>query len=197
MRITSALFVAALLHSTAVLAADPEIINAPSSDVDPARFGWTGGYVGMSAGYAWLRDVDRQFTPALHDKGQDWIAGVHAGYLFGAGNFVAGAEVEANRLDINYELFNFIKITESVAVKAKVGYAWNRFLFTGHAGGAYVGTNVGLEDWGMVYGAGIDFALTDQFTVGGQYSRFAFKRFDNTLIDAKIDLLTARVGVKF
>lgn len=197
MRIFTAVLAAALLQGSVALAADPEIIEAPKTDIDPARFGWSGGYVGLSAGYAWLRDVDRQFAPPLYDRGDDWIFGAHLGYLHGFGNFVAGAEVEATRLDINYELFNFIKVTDAVAVKARAGAAWNRFLFTGHLGAAHVNTNVGLEDWGWVYGAGIDYALTDQFTLGAQYSRFSFKEFDNTRIDAEVDLLTARVGVKF
>ncbi|GLS32542.1 outer membrane immunogenic protein [Mesorhizobium albiziae] len=195
MRIAVAGLISILVTCGAASAADPAVDIAP--DVNPERFGWTGFYVGASAGYAWLKDVDNQFPVPLHDEGDDWVFGAHAGYLHGFGNFVVGAEVEAMRLDINYELLDFIKVNNSVALKARAGYAIDRFLITGHAGGVYATTNVDLKDWGWVAGAGVDYALTDNVTVGGQYSHFGFDDFDGTQIDAKVDVLTARVGVKF
>ena len=197
MRTMIALLAGALLHSAAAFAADPNVITTPDANIDPARFGWSGGYAGMSAGYAWLNDVDRQFTPPLEDRGKDWVFGAHFGYLQGFGNFIAGAEVEATRLDIDYELLNFITVKNSYALKGRAGVAWDRLLFTGHVGRVYATTNVALNDWGWVYGGGIDYALGDQFTVGGQYSRFQFKEFAGTLIDAKVDVVTGRFGVRF
>ena len=154
MRTIIALFAATVLYGNSAFAADPDVITAP--DVDPARFGWTGGYMGMSAGYGWLKDVDRQFVPALHDEGQDWVFGAHLGYLLGYGNFVGGAEVEATRLDIDYELFNFITVKNAYAFKARAGVSWDRFLFTGHGGTVFTDTNVNLKDWGWTYGDDVD-----------------------------------------
>lgn len=195
MRVAIAGLISLFIGCGTAVAADPAVIAAP--DIDPARFGWSGFYAGASAGYAWLKDVDDQFTPALHDEGEDWVFGAHAGYLFGFGNFVVGAEAEATRLDIDYELFDFITVNNAVALKARAGYAIDRFLITGHAGAVYATTNVSLRDWGWVAGGGVDYALTDRITVGGQYSHFGFNDFDGTLIDADVDVLTARVGVKF
>ncbi|MGE0503525.1 MAG: outer membrane beta-barrel protein [Rhizobiaceae bacterium] len=195
MRTTALL--AAVLFSSGAFAADPAIVVDAPAEPSPQRFGWDGVYFGASGGYAWLRDVDRQFNPPLEDQGEDWVFGGHIGYLFGFGNFVVGPEFEAMRLDIDYEVFNFITVDNSYAAKARFGYAWDRFLFTGHVGGVYATTNVGLEDWGWTLGAGIDYAITDRLTVGGQYSRHIFKNFDGTQIDADVDVLTARFGVKF
>ncbi len=178
-----------------VLAADPTVINA---DIDPARFSWQGAYVGVTAGYGWLKDIDYGFTPPLPDKGRNWNIGAYGGYLAQFGNFVAGAEFEANRLDIDYEFLSFITVENAYVVKARAGYAFDRFLVTGHAGGVYATTNfMGLKDWGWEAGAGIDYALTDNVTVGAQYSHYGFNNFDGTEIDAKIDLVSARVGYKF
>lgn len=186
-----------LLSCGNVLAADPAVI--PSPDVNPARFfSWQGAYVGVAGGYGWLKDVDNSFTPPLHDQGKDWTFGGYGGYLAQFGDFVAGAEFEANRLDITYENFDFITIDNSYVVKARLGYAVDRFLLTGHAGGVYATTNfMGLKDWGWEAGVGVDYAVTDNVIVGAQYAHYGFNNFDGTQIDAKIDLVSARVGYKF
>lgn len=184
-----------LISCGGAFAADPAVIG---SDINPARFGWQGAYLGVSGGYAWLKDVDNSFTPPLPDRGEDWNVGVYGGYLAQFGNFVAGAEVEANRLNIDYEFLSFITVKSSYVVKARAGYAFDRFLVSGHAGGVYATTNfMGLKDWGWEAGAAIDYALTDNVTLGAQYSHYGFNDFDGTAIDAKIDLVSARLGYKF
>lgn len=184
-----------LASNVAVLAADPEIITAP--DVEPARFGWGGFYAGASLGYAWLNDVDYQFPVPLEDQGQDWVFGGHVGYMHGFGNFVVGAEFEATYLDIDYEVFNFITVENGYTVKARAGYGFDRFLVSGHVGRTYATTNVGLADWGWAFGGGVDYAITDNITLGAQYTHHTFNGFDGTLIDASLDIVTARVGFKF
>jgi outer membrane immunogenic protein len=189
------LILAALaLVATCGVAVSADLAESPS----PARFGWDGAYVGLSGGYGWLQDTDYQFTPPLDDQGEDWIFGAHAGYLVGMGNFVIGAEAEATKLDIAYEGFDFITVEEAYAIKARAGFAIDRFLVSGNVGAAYLTTNfLGLKDWGWTAGAGVDYALTDLVTVGAQYSRYQFEEFDGTQIDGHVDAVTARVGLKF
>lgn len=175
-------------------------ISAP--EVEEERFGWTGIYAGIGAGYAWLEDVDYApppgFPSPLYDQGEDWVYGAHVGYLHQFGNFVVGAEAEAMKLDITYEGFDFITIEDSLALRARAGIAWDRFLFTGSAGMAYARTNyMDLKDWGWTFGAGVDYAMTDNITAGVHYTHYRFSEFDGTMIDATIDLVTARVGYKF
>ena len=138
---------AVFINSGVALAADPEVV--PSPDVDPARFGWSGVYVGASVGYAWLRDVDNQFAVPLHDEGQDWNVGGHIGYLQQFGDFVVGAEAEAQAIDIQYELLSFIKVNNFYTLKGRAGFAFDRFLISGHLGGTYATTNVKLERLGL------------------------------------------------
>ena len=195
MRTVFAGLVLLLASSGASFAADPEIISSP--EIDSARFGWGGVYGGISGGYVWLKDVDYQFPVPLHDGGRDWVYGAHVGYMHDLGGLVAGAEFEAMRLDVAYDLFNFITTDNAYTVKARAGYGWDRLLFSSHIGATYTTTNIGLDDWGLTLGAGIDYALTDHITVGAQYSHHSFKSFDNTMIDATLDVTTARVGFKF
>lgn len=161
-----------------------------------APLDWSGPYVGVSVGYGWLRDVDYSFSPPLRSSGEDVIFGGHFGYLHQFGTFIVGAEGQFTRLDINFEGFP-IDAEESLAIKARGGFSFNRFLVTGHAGAAYATTNIGLEDWGWVAGAGIDYAITDNFIVGVSYDHMQFDEFDGTLIDAELDLLKARLSFKF
>ena len=171
-------------------------------DVDPARFGWTGGYAGATLGYGWLRDVDYAFTPPAAASGDDWIIGAHAGYLHQFGNFVVGAEAEALNLDIQFDGLP-VWASEGYTVKARGGVAWDRFLFTGHLGATWVTTSSdiaaydGLADWALTFGAGVDYALTDNITLGASYSHMRSDAYDNTLIYARIDTFSLRAGYKF
>jgi outer membrane immunogenic protein len=159
---------------------------------------WTGFYIGASGGYGWLRDIDRSFTPPMPDQGEDWILGVHAGYLHQFGDFVVGGEVEYQRLDITYQTFNFITVDHAYTAKARVGYAFDQFLISGSIGGAYVTTNfMGLRDLGLAIGGGIDYALTDNISVGAHYQRFSYTNFSGTMIDATLDQVALRASVRF
>ncbi|MVA98043.1 outer membrane beta-barrel protein [Nitratireductor sp. CAU 1489] len=180
----------------AASAADLDIIEAP--EINPERFGWTGAYVGASVGYSWMNDVDRSFVPPFPDHGEDWVVGAHAGYLHQFGSVVVGAEVEYTNLDIRFERAPFkIYANDAVAAKLRAGYAMDRLLVSAHGGAVYATTNIRLQDWGWTLGANVDYALTNNILLGLQYTHFDFEEFDNTLIDARLDTVTARIGYKF
>lgn len=164
--------------------------------VEPTVFNWSGPYLGISGGYGWLEDADYAFSPPLRSSGEDWVLGLHAGYMHQFGSLVAGVEGDIARLDINFEGFP-IDAESSYAVKARAGYAIGRTLLSGHAGAVYATTNIGLEDWGWIAGAGIDYAVTDNFVAGVSYDHMGFERFDGTAIDASLDLLRMRLSFKF
>jgi outer membrane immunogenic protein len=157
---------------------------------------WGGPYVGMSLGYGWLRDVDYSFVPPLRSSGEDVIFGGHFGYLHQFGAFVLGAEGEFTRLDINFEGFP-IDAENSFAIKARGGFTFDRLLVTGHGGAVYATTNIGLQDWGWVVGGGVDYLITDNVIAGFTYDHLRFHQFDGTLIDAKLNLIKARLSYKF
>lgn len=162
----------------------------------PAAVDWSAPYIGISAGYGWLRDIDRSFAPPLRSSGNGVVFGGHAGYLHQFGAFVLGGEAEYMRLDINFEGFP-IDVEHAFSAKARAGIAFDRFLFTGHGGAAYVTTNIGLDDWGWVAGAGADYLLADNFVAGVNWDHMQLNRFDETLIDGQLDLVKARVSFRF
>ena len=150
-----------------------------SDDAGQSTYDWGGIYIGGSVGYGWLEDADHQFTPPLEDTGEDWVAGVHVGVLHQIDNIVLGIEFEAMRLDIDYEVLSFITIDDAYVIKGRVGYAFDRWLISGQLGGSYLTTNfMGLNDWGLALGAGVDYALTDHLIVGAQYTHYVFEDFD-------------------
>jgi outer membrane immunogenic protein len=183
-----------LIGGTAVLAAD---LGPVSPEINPERFGWSGAYIGASVGYAWLSDANEGLVPPLEDQGDDWNIGGHVGYLQQFGSFVVGAEGEAQALDITYEVASFIKVNNAYTLKGRAGVAFDRWLITGHLGGSYLTTNVGLHDWGWAGGAGIDYAITDHVILGAQYTHHWFDNFDGTLIDGHVDDVSARISYKF
>lgn len=177
-------------------AADPQIIEAPQ--VDPVRFGWDGFYAGGSAGYGWLRDVDNSFVPPFPDHGDDWVFGAHLGYLHQFGSMVAGLEFEYTNLDIRFERAPFVISGDELFVgKLRAGYAWERLLVSGFVGLAYATTTLKIDGEGFGVGLNVDYALTDNFTIGAQYGHYDFNNVDKTRIDANLDIVTARFGIKF
>ncbi len=197
-RFSISLLALALSCGGAIAADDIDVIPAPN----PERFGWTGVYLGASAGYGWLRDIDYAFVPPLRSSGEDWIFGAHAGYLHQFGGFVVGAEAEAQLLDIQFDGLP-VWADQAYTIKARGGYAFDRFLITGHLGATWVTTRSaiplydGLADWALTYGAAVEYAVTDNLTLGVTYSRMTADRYDDTLIDAEVDTLNLRVGYRF
>lgn len=208
MRTTLATLSLLLATTFSAIAAD-EVIEAPA-DINPARFSWTGAYIGVSAGHAWMRDVD-QAPPAplvgpFHDKGNDWGFGAHAGFLYQFdNNFVVGAELEYAQYGIAFEnlaaLGVDISMESATTPKIRLGYGIDRFLVSGNIGASYVTTEMFgqtyLKDWGLTLGAGVDYAFTDNITAGLNYSHTKFEEFDGSQIDAKLDTFSARLGYKF
>lgn len=189
---------ALLLAGTSLSQAADLIIEAPetlpSPEIDVRRFGWTGAGVGLTGGYAWLRDIDRAIN--FRDKGEDWVYGAYANYNMQFGSFVGGFEVDYLKADIAFEVFPVV-VEDLASIRSRFGYVFDRALLYVDGGVAYGTTNINLEGWGIVGGIGVDYAATDKLVIGAKYSHYDFNEFDNTLIDANLDIVTVRAGYKF
>lgn len=193
---TAVLFLAStiLLAGPSYAADNIEVITLDSSQSE--EYGWSGLYAGVTGGYGWLRDVDRAFVPPLVSRGDDWVIGIHAGYLHQWNSMVIGAEVAYSSLDIQFDNFP-ISVEDAATIRVRAGFAYQKWLFSAHGGATYATTNIGLDDWGYNLGLAVEYMLTENITAGVQYDHHNFKRFDGTLIDATVDTLTLRVGYKF
>jgi outer membrane immunogenic protein len=210
-----------LLGLSGIAAAADAVVLEPTPEILPAGFVWTGGYVGLQAGYGW-GDGDLSSPGGLATAPADidgWLGGVYAGYNHQlANNIVLGidADIAWSGIDgfgqafilgfpvptsgIDYEL------NWTGAVRAKLGYALDRFLpyiaggvaFAG-ANGTFVSGGTPVQEFsdtlvGWTVGVGVEYAFTDNllaraeyrytdygdldFTLGGTDGSFGFKKSD-------------------
>ncbi len=97
-----------LLSSVATGAFAADAVVYEPAPVEVQFFSWTGGYVGLHAGYAWGRENDdlSEFIITVTDNIADrfdvdgFIGGAHAGYNWQSGNFVYGVEGDIDYADI-------------------------------------------------------------------------------------------------
>lgn len=224
------LIAASLLLSTSAvaLAADAVVYEpVPAAAVVPTGFVWTGGYVGLQAGYAWGKG---HYASAVDDSSFDvkpdgFIGGVYAGYNYQApNNFVFGIDGDvtyANAKDTftltdDGDTASFKQdLRWSGAVRGRVGYAADRFMPYVAGGVAFGGVRTTFSDEdgstvigdkthvGWTVGAGVEYAFTDNVIgrVEYRYTDFGKKDYpegaDNDAFSAKLRTHDLRVGVGF
>ena len=183
-----------LLVSPSYAADEIEVVTLDGNQ--SKEYGWSGLYAGITGGYGWLRDVDRSFAPPLVSRGDDWIIGVHAGYLYQWNQMVLGAEIAYSDLNIQFDNFP-VTVEDAATIRVRAGFAMQNWLFSVHGGAVYATTNIGLDDWGYNLGLAVEYMVTENITAGLQYDHNSFNRFDGTLIDATVDTIALRIGYKF
>jgi outer membrane immunogenic protein len=148
----------------------------PAPAVAVPSFTWTGPYIGVQAGYAF---GDSNW-PGLKPKG--FVIGGYAGYnfQFDASPVVVGIETDFNYADIDDNTSSFgIKERSrwTGATRARVGYAFNRFLVYGAGGVAYARRKISVGGLGSdsknavgwTVGGGLEYAATDRVAVRVEY----------------------------
>ena len=218
--------------------------DIPSQPIEPMRqsdilpqstsqdqFTWTGLYGGLEDGISGSHtSYDFSGGTTAKHKGDGALAGLRLGYNYALGNdFIAGAEVNVNGSTDNGstpcvgETANCgHKVRSFGSVDARMGYAQDRFLFTGSAGLAYANikytttpyngyaaTATGSSSnnmFGWTIGAGTDYAVTDHIllSVGYKYYSFNKKTVNAGVLDTNavqirpvINALTTGVSYKF
>lgn len=153
---------------------------------------WEGFYAGGMAGIQ-----SGEIAPiALQFDGTSY--GGFAGYNFQSGKMVYGVEVAAQTgtvdlappaLDLNY----------MIDAKARVGYAAGDALFFASGGYTTSSTDIfgGFDASGWNVGAGLDYAVTEKFFLGGEYT---YRNLPNTnfpALDASSHGGQVRAGIRF
>jgi opacity protein-like surface antigen len=195
-------FVAALLLTTVVagpalaggpIAVEPEpVIAAPVAPVAPST-DWSGFYAGAQLGYG---DAD---SNGANLDGNGYLGGIHGGYRWDFGQFVLGTELDYDAVDIS--LGGDTGSLDDVTRLKLIGAAdlGNSLLYA-TTGMAYASADVGpdsLSDDGWFYGAGMTYAINDQWTIGGELLQHNFNNFDGSGVDIDALTATARVGFRF
>ncbi|MBL8568453.1 MAG: porin family protein [Phreatobacter sp.] len=196
-------------------------------------FSWTGAYVGVQAGYGWGRnsgtacDFTRTFCNPYSGSVSGAVFGGHAGYNYQINQMVLGLEADleynAGRTASTHVMANFgltlvNRVSGSIqgSLRGRLGVAFDRALIYATGGLAFSRNSF---DWwvpagpiivsyarasvGWTLGAGVEFALTPDWTarLEYRYANFAGTRFSsavsNSDVTHKLDTHTVRLGVSY
>lgn len=178
---------AVLVMTTAASAAE-NIPTRYNSYATPA-FSWTGFYVGVNAGYGFgSLDADLLFNgvsvASASAAPAGFVAGAQVGYNYQFGNnVVLGVEADWDKLWQSADVAGAtIEYASMGTVRARVGYAFDRWLPYATAGLAY-GT-------GKIEAPGLSQSASRTGWVGGLGVEYAFDRNWS----AKVEYLFANLG---
>ena len=166
----SALAITAMVP--AAMAADLPAYEAPAPVVAVPSFTWTGPYIGVQAGYSW--------GSAARANKDGFLVGGYAGYNVQLDNspVVLGIETDFNYADIDGRHGRArVDSDWNGATRARVGYAFDRFLVYAAGGVAYADRNLRIRGsgsdsktaLGWTVGGGVEYAATDDVAVRAEY----------------------------
>src|SRR5262245_39592386 len=182
---------------------------------------WTGPYIGVHAGYAWVKwhGEDTEGIPPLASvtlEDNNFIFGGQLGYNWQvAPSFVLGMETDATWLDVSDEDdsdFNFESIeTDWLAtVRGRAGFAMDHIMVYATGGVAFSDTEVEDEDsdaeqdetlFGWTAGGGVEVLLAQNVTAKAEYLYIQFdeEEFEVPGLASDIDLHAhiIRTGVNY
>lgn len=210
--------------SGSALAADAIVMEEPAVVV-PAAFSWTGGYVGGEIGYLW-GDGDFVSGAASGDIAPDgFLGGVYVGYNYQLdNNVVIGADADFVWTGADDRVGSFVGPAQvgivdagldwEGSVRARLGYAVERFLPYVAGGLAFGRLNASLYDTGGAYvdeasdtnvgwtvGVGLEYAFTDNIIGRAEYRYTDFGSFEGTInaIDSDLDFTSndVRFGLAY
>lgn len=163
-----------------MVAPAPVAVPAPSAD-------WSGLYAGGQLGYG-----DVGSTGALAGNGM--TGGLFAGYRADFGQFVAGVEGNFDWADI--DLGGGTSLDTISRLKLIGGYDAGPALIYGTVAAVRADTTLGADN-GYGVGVGVDYAVTQQMTLGAELMEHRFDNFRGTGTNIDATTLNARVGFRF
>jgi len=180
-------------------------IMAPTS-----AFSWTGFYAGLETGYAW-GDVAGSDELGGDFDADGFLVGAFAGYNMQFNSFVVGgeADLEWTGIDGSGAGGTDLDVSWQGSLRARAGFALDQFLIYGTAGLAFADIHGdasvidgdddsdGVET-GWTVGAGVDYAVTDNIFVRGEYRYADFGEVaSNDGEELEFDSHTVRIGAGF
>jgi outer membrane immunogenic protein len=167
--------------------------------VAPVTADWSGFYIGAQLGYGDLSgDLANTNGTTTSLDGDGAIVGLHAGYRYDFGRFVAGMELAYNTANI--DLGTVGELDNVTQLKLTGGYDLGQTLVYASVGAARAEGSVGgtdLSDNGWLLGIGMDYAINDAWTLGGELTHHRFDDFDGTGVDLRANLLQVKLGYRF
>jgi outer membrane immunogenic protein len=207
---------ALLLSSTSAFAADAIVYNEPAPVVADT-FSWTGGYVGVNAGYAGGKNKLNVYDDfSAKDNSSGFLGGVQAGYNWQFDQMIVGLETDIQGAGIKSDVEidgrgAEAKINWFGTTRARLGYTpVDRFMVYATGGVAYGKIKASYGDFsqsdtkvGYTVGAGAEYALTNNVTLKSEYlyTDLGKLKLDdnagNRFGEVKAPFHTVRVGVNY
>jgi outer membrane immunogenic protein len=197
--------------ATAAYAADLPPAFQPEQVVSAqSAYDWSGFYAGVNAGYGW-GEVEAALTGATEDM-KGGIGGAQVGYNQDFGGFVLGLEGDVQLNGLEKDLGGFTASLQYFGtVRARAGVAMDRFMPYVTGGVAFgngkldvpiLGVSDEQSHVGWAAGAGVEYAVTDNISVKGEYlyTDLGTQTYSpNALSSADLALRfsTVRAGVNF
>jgi opacity protein-like surface antigen len=183
---------AALAGGMATPVAEP-VVMAPVVVETRPNGDWTGAYGGLALGYGDLGSSGDVLN------GDGILGGVFGGYRYDFGTWVGGIEGDWDTADI--DLGEDLGSLDSVArIKLQAGADLGQVFLYATAGAAYADASVAgtdFSDWGYFGGVGMDYAVAENWLIGGEILAHQFDDFDDTGIDLDATTIKARVAYRF
>jgi outer membrane immunogenic protein len=214
----------ALLGGGAALAADlPSSKMLPLAPALPQFYSWTGFYLGGQLGYSWGSDRLSEFLTAgrtplgvsFDYSPSSFVGGVHAGFNYQMGSFVFGVEADVEAMNARggfndpplvrspFDPGGIVRVQQDwqASVRARIGYAFDRFMVYGTAGAAFTkfehsyfnplagfGESGNFSRTGWTVGGGVNYAMTDNLILGLDYRYTDYGNFDYVARSAYLGL---------
>lgn len=211
-----------LALSLSLLASSAYAADAIIAEAAPV-FSWTGGYIGLQAGYAWGNgNVDQIGGPGFIDTDPDgFLGGVYAGYNYQmSNNIVIGAELDVVYANVDGSGQVFLapgvpagasateELNWSGAARLRLGYAADRFLPYIAGGVAFGDIDISNDNGpgsfgdtftGWTIGVGLDYAMTDNLLLRAEYryTDFGSESFEDFASDVDLKTNEVRLGIAY
>nr|WP_298105912.1 outer membrane beta-barrel protein [Bradyrhizobium sp.] len=190
-----------------------------------AAYDWSGFYIGINGGGA-TGNVDWNEI-GFGDEGSHNPSGAtfgaQVGYRWQMASWVFGLEAQGNWADFKGDNIslqtgfdNQTKVNAFGLFTGQIGYAWDRALFYVNGGaavtdnrynvynGGFLQDNASESRWGAALGAGFEYAIMPNVSLGFEYDHLFMGGNDVTFasntvdhIKQDVDIFTARLNYKF
>lgn len=155
--------------------------------VSSADGDWTGGYVAGQLGWG-----HSKFGGLSEDTA---VYGIRGGYDYDFGKFVLGANLDWNKVDAD---LGTDTVNDIARLGLRAGYDMGRSLVYVAAGAARANVDTltgSVDENGYYAGVGMDYAINDKWTVGGEILQNRFTDFNGT--NSTLSTTTAGLNVGF
>lgn len=214
--------------SASAFAADLPRRSPPPVFVPPPLFTWTGVYLGGDIGYAWGTDRVSALFDAISSSPQGVVGGGHIGYNYQINQFVLGLEGDVQGANFRNNIVGpftgtayYTNVPIQGSVRGRLGFAWDRTLFYVTGGAAFADVDHsyygGLVTAGLPFGyfnrssarvgwtvgAGVEYALSNNWSVRGEYRYSDFGSSTDTVFGTfsspyhKLEQHAVRVGFSY